>query len=316
LVTCGSAGYRDCCSRILPLCAVVLGSLLLFSVRLEAQGSSPGSHPGSSKPAGPMAEPLGSGEILRPDNSPDPFATINGSLTALPLNVSSSQLIDSEACNSWTESGVHSPTVSAARLAIPGKASSEYQKGCGSYKDRHFGQAEQHLRKAIDEYPQYAAAWVVLGQVLDAQHKRDDARQACSKAVTLDPTYVAPYLCLAEFSATEADWKQVSSLAERAIALDPVNNPYCLYYIADADVHLDRLSPAESSALAAVHLDTWHRLPQLHLLLAQIYAAKGDTYAEVAQLREYLKVAPNSGDAAGARDTLAQLQQHPPDPPK
>ncbi len=229
----------------------------------------------------------------------------------LPMPSPSNELIDSEGCNSWTESGVRSPTVSVARLAIPGKAIGEYQRGCGAYKDKHLDQAERHLRKAIDIYSTYPAAWVVLGQVLDAQHKRDDARQACSQAIKIDPTYVAPYLCLAEFSATEDDWKQVSNLSERALALDPANNPYSLYYTADAAFHLNDLATAERNALAAVALDPWHHLPQLHLLLAQIYAAKGDLDAEAAQLRNYLKVAPNSGDAAGARDTLAQLQLRP-----
>src|SRR4029077_5668637 len=141
--------------------------------------------------------------------------------------------------------------------------------------------------------------WVVLGQVLDEQHKRDDAREACSRAIKIDPTYVAPYLCLAQFSAKENDWKQVSSLAEHAMTIDPARNPYSLYYTADAAFHLNDLAKAETSALAAVALDPWHHLPQLHLLLAQIYAAKGDPRAEAEQLRNYLKVAPNSGDAAG-----------------
>ncbi len=223
----------------------------------------------------------------------------------------SDHLMDSEGCNSWTESGVHSPTVSVARLAVPGKATGEYQRGCGAYKDKRLDQAERHLRKAIDIYPSYPAAWVVLGQVLDAQHKREDARQACSEAIKIDATYVAPYLCLAEFSATEDDWKQVSSLSERALALDPANNPYSLYYTAAAAFHLNDLAAAERNALAAVALDPWHHIPRLHLLLAQIYAAKGEPDEEAAQLRDYLKVAPNSGDAAGARDTLAQLQLRP-----
>jgi tetratricopeptide (TPR) repeat protein len=228
-----------------------------------------------------------------------------------PMPLVSDRLIDSEGCNSWTESGVRSPTVSVARLGVPGKASSEYRKGCGAYKDKHLEQAERHLHKAIHIYPSYPAAWVVLGQVLDAQHKRDDAKQACSEAIKIDQTYVAPYLCLSEFSATEDDWKQVRSLSERALALDPVNNPYSLYYTADAAFHLNDLAEAEKNALAAVALDPWHHLPQLHLLLAQIYAAMGDADAEAAQLQDYLKVAPNSGDAAGARNTLAQLQSHP-----
>lgn len=240
----------------------------------------------------------------------DPFDDLYPSAMP-PMPATSDHLVDSEGCNSWTESGIHSPTVSVERLAVPGKATGEYQRGCGAYKDKHFDQAEQHLRKAIDIYPSYPAAWVVLGQVLNAQHKPEDAKGACSEGIKVDPTYVASYLCLAEFSVTEEDWKQVSTLAERALALDPANNPYSLYYSADAAFHLKDLATAERNALAAVVLDPWHHIPQLHLLLAQIYAAKGDPDAEAAQLRDYLKLAPNSGDAAGARNILAQLQSKP-----
>ena len=45
----------------------------------------------------------------------------------------------SESCNSWTEAGFHSPTVSASRLAVPSKASGEYQRACGALKDRKWG---------------------------------------------------------------------------------------------------------------------------------------------------------------------------------
>jgi predicted Zn-dependent protease len=252
-----------------------------------------------------------SGDTPLMDNPSDAFARIYAAPSVALIPLDTSEMVNAEACNSWTESGVHSPTVSTARLAVPGKASSEYQKACGAYKDRRLPQAEEHVRKAIAEYPNYVAAWVVLGQVLDAQHKRDEARTACSRASTVDPNYVAPYLCLAEFAATEANWNEVSKLSQRALALDPVNNVYSLYYAADASVHLLHLTEAETNALAAVQLDTWHHLPQLHLLLAQVYAAKGDVRAEVASLRQYLKLAPNSGDAPGAKNTLAQLEGRP-----
>ncbi len=221
------------------------------------------------------------------------------------------RILESEACNSWTESGVHSPTVSVARLGVPDKASSEFQRACGSYKDKKFPQAETHVRKAIDVYPNYAAGWVLLGQVLDAEHNRGEARKACSQATTVDPNYVAPYLCLAEFAATEQDWGQVSRLSDRALALDPVSNVYSLYYFADASFHLNRLPEAEKSARSAVDIDRWHHVPQLHLLLAQICAAKGDHQTEAAELRQYLKIASNSQDAAGAKSTLEQLENKP-----
>jgi hypothetical protein len=241
-----------------------------------------------------------------------PMAPIDGVSTAspfIPAGAETAMLVSAEACNSWTESGVRSPTVSVARLEIPTKASDEYQKACGAYKDKKLTSAEDHVRRAIDLYPNYAAAWVVLGQVLNAEKKRDDAQKACEKAEVVDPNYVAPYLCLAEFAVTEDDWDRVSKFSEQALALDPVSNPYSLYYSADCALHLQHLPEAEKNALAAIQLDTWHHMPQLHLLLAQIYDAKSDPVAEAAQLKEYLKQAPNSSDAAGAKSTLAALQR-------
>lgn len=222
------------------------------------------------------------------------------------------QLTTAEACNSWTETGVHSPSVSVARLRVPGKAASEYQKACGALKNRRLPSAEAHARKALEIYPDYAAAWVLLGQILQAEHKKDDARGACLQAQRVDSGYVAPYLCLAEFAAQEKDWPEMERLAERAIAVDPVNNFYALYYSASAAFHGERPAEAETKALDAVKLDKWNQLPQLHMLLARVYAARGDSRSEAAQLRQYLKLAPTAEDAAEARTTLAKLEAAPP----
>jgi hypothetical protein len=221
------------------------------------------------------------------------------------------RIIDSEWCNSWTESGVRSPTVSAKRLGVPGKATSEYQKACGAFKGKKFSDAEQHLRKAIEVYPDYSAAWVVLGQVLESEDKKDEAEAACSKAEGLDPGYVASYLCLSEFAANASDWAKVAKLSAQALALDPIGNPYALYYAADAGLHFNQLTQAEMHAQSAVKLDEWNHLPELHLLLAQIYKAAGNVVGETVQLREFLKLAANSKDAPKARTTLALLEASP-----
>ena len=222
------------------------------------------------------------------------------------------QLTNAEACNSWTESGLHSPAVSVARLRIPGKAASQYQKACGALKDKKLSVAEEHARKAIEVYPDYAAAWVVLGQILNEEHKTEDARGACLQAQRVDAGYVAPYLCLAEFAAQAKDWQEVGRLAVRALDLDPVNNFYALYYSASAAFYSDRPAEAEAKALDAVKLDKWNHLPQLHMLLARIYAGNGDARGQAAQLRRYLKLAPSAEDSAEARQTLAKLEAAPP----
>lgn len=248
---------------------------------------------------------------LQPGFAPEPFASVNPIPVTSVTSADVGRMMDNESCNSWTESGVKSPTVSAARLGVPGKASSEYQKACGAFKGRRLPDAEVHLHKAIDLYPNYAAAYVVLGQVLQSESKNDEAQAACSKAQDLDPGYVAPYLCLAEFAANEGDWKKVAELSDRALALDPLDNPYSLYYSADAGLHLNQLMQAEMHAQSAVKLDLWHKLPELHLLLAQIYEAAGNVQGEIAQLHEFLKVAPNFKDAPKARATLARIETPP-----
>jgi predicted Zn-dependent protease len=122
---------------------------------------------------------------------------------------------------------------------------------------------------------------------------------------------VASYLCLAEFAANDSDWTEVAKLAGQALALDPIGNPYALYYAADAGLHFNQLTQAEMHAQSAVKLDEWHHLPELHLLLAQIYHAAGNVAGETLQLREFLKVAGNSKDAPKARTILAKLEVPP-----
>jgi hypothetical protein len=216
--------------------------------------------------------------------------------------------VKAESCNTWTEAGVRSPTVSVARLAVPKKASHEFQKACGALKDRRFAEAEKHARKAIKHYSKYAAAWVILGQILDAQHEQDEARAACSQALSLDPTYSPPYICLAELAVREDDWEQVSKLSKHALELDPANNAYAYYYTAVAALHSKKLAEAELDGLSAAKLDAWHHLPQVHFLLAKIYEAKGDSKAEAEQLRRYLKLVPDAPNSAVAKSALDRLE--------
>ncbi len=234
-------------------------------------------------------------------------------LTMMPVDTA--WILAAESCNSWTESSTASPTVSVARLAVPRKASSEYQKGCGALKDKRLDNAEEHERSAVRIYPEYAAAWVLLGQILEAENKGNDGRQACSQARSVDPNYVAPYLCLADFAAAEDNWKEVSILSVGALSLDPGGNAYSFYYAADAAFHLGDLAKAEKDAQNSIKLDKWHHLAQVHMLLAQIYKAKQNFIGQAAQLREYLKIAPNSADSARIKTELAQLQAKSPQQP-
>lgn len=285
-------------------CAAVGALAIAFAAgpALAQNSKPPVSNPSGSHPTEPLQFPGSQPSGL----AADPFAM---PLASAPMpSVDVVRTIDAESCNTWTEAGVRSPTVSVSRLAVPGKASSEFQKACGAFKDKRLSDAEAHARKAIEHYANYAAAWVMLGQILDAQQKRDEARAACTQALNVDPGYSPPYICLAEFAMRDNDWEQVSKLSKRALELDPANNAYAFYYTAAAALHFKQVAQAEVDGLSAAKLDTWHHVPQVHFLLAKVYEAKGDLKAEAAQLREYLKLVPNAPDSATAKDALTQLE--------
>ncbi len=300
-----SKTFANGVTRCVAICAL---SITLFAVPTLAQQSGGHPVPPPPSPAGPMGQPE-----LFPGMSPDPFESLYGRppATTSELSGEAGRMVDNESCNSWTESSVHSPTVSAKRLIVPGKAAGEYQKGCGAFKGKRWLEAEDHLRRALDLYPDYAAAWVVLGQVLVSEKKSDEAKTACAKAEEVDPGYVASYLCLAEFAANDSNWPELAKISAQAMEIDPIGNPYSLYYAAAAGFHQNQLAQAEMHAQAAVKLDEWHHVPELHLLLAQIYDAAGNVVGEVAQLKEFLKVASNSKDAPKAKNTLALLEATP-----
>ncbi|HUJ83644.1 MAG TPA: hypothetical protein VLW83_17295, partial [Candidatus Acidoferrales bacterium] len=285
------------------LCGIAVAALAVPCVAQRGQPQP--TAPSSPSSSGPV---LGPSPTLNPD-VPDGFSPWNTTIPGvIMVPADAARMVDSEGCNTWTESGVHTPTVSVTRLKVPDKAIGEFQKACSSYKDKNLSKAEEHARKAIGIYADYAASWVLLGQVLDAQHNRTEADKACSQAATIDPQYIASYLCLADFAARDENWDQLSKLSDEALAIDPVGNAYALYYSADADFHTKKLADAETSARAAVRLDPWHKMPQLHLLLAHIYRAKGDPHSEIAELRDYLKQASNAPDALAVRATLKQLE--------
>jgi tetratricopeptide (TPR) repeat protein len=204
--------------------------------------------------------------------------------------------------------GMQTGTVEVADLQVPAKAQKDYDDGCEAVKNKKLAEAETHLRKVVKEYAKYAAAWVLLGQVLEAKQKTDEARDACSHPLTALPNYLPAYLCLTDISARLNRWDEVLKFSGRALEIDPTANAAAYAYNATAALNFHHLNDAEKSALRALEIDSNHSDPRLHYLLAQVYAAKGDLANATAQLREYLKVASDPDDAAVVKNYLAKLE--------
>jgi tetratricopeptide (TPR) repeat protein len=282
-------------SRLANALAVSAVAFLFLTSSLPAQqATSPDNAPGW-----PIANPMpGHGRVI-------PQPTDGLERPDAPVQIE-------ESCSLWAAEGLQRSTVSAAMLQIPGKSRDQYHKACADAQAKRFNAAEDHLHKAVEVSPKYTAAWVLLGQVLIAKGQPAEAQNACSRASAVDSRDIPAYLCLAHVAGQQNNWSQSLDMAGRALALAPEQPVYAHFYSAVAQFHLGQLADAERSALQAVDADQAHHVPRIYLLLAQMCAAKHDRGGAVAQLRAFLKLAPNSPESPGVRQSLAQLENQSP----
>jgi tetratricopeptide (TPR) repeat protein len=165
---------------------------------------------------------------------------------------------DEEMCFPWKLTAVRSTIVNVTRLKVPSTARIEYGKACDASNKNKFEEAEQHARSAIDKFQGYSAAWVLLGVILEEQHRALETRDACSNATAIDSTYLPAYLCAAEVSARSREWQQVLNATDLALGLKLEGDPYVYYYRAMAFLHMDNPLEAKKSALRAVEIETNH----------------------------------------------------------
>jgi tetratricopeptide (TPR) repeat protein len=215
---------------------------------------------------------------------------------------------DENRCFPWNLTAVRSTTVSVTRLRVPSNARIEYEKACDASNKNKFEEAEQHARSAINKFQDYSAAWVMLGVILEEQHKEQEARDACSHAAAIDATYLPANLCAAEVSARNREWEQVLNAADLALGLKSEGDPYAYYYRAMACLHLNNPVEAKKSALQAVEIDVNHNEPSFYLLLAQIYEREGDSANAIAQLQQFLKHPTDRQQEDAAKRFLANLE--------
>jgi tetratricopeptide (TPR) repeat protein len=153
-------------------------------------------------------------------------------------------VVDDEKCLPWSLSATQATASRAAGLKVPSSARGEYQKACSASQKKKLDESEQHLRRAINKYKDYPAAWVMLGVVLDEQHKEQEGRDDCSHAASINEKYFPAYLCQAEFSARHQEWTRLLDLSNAAIGINSENDGYAHYYRAMAYFYLNNLVDA------------------------------------------------------------------------
>ena len=110
------------------------------------------------------------------------------------------------------------------------------------------------LQRAVDLYPQYAQAWLDLGE-LQEPTDISSARASYRKAIAADQAYVLPYQQLMRLDTWQAAWDEVFDTASRVLKLCPHDYPEAWYDLAFAADQLNRHAEAEQMVRKGIEED-------------------------------------------------------------
>jgi hypothetical protein len=213
-------------------------------------------------------------------------------------------------------------TLDATPYKAPKDARKAYEKGLEAQKNGKLAIARDYFEKAVKIYPRFGNAWFQLGTVLQKANEKDAARMAFTQATTIDTRFLPPYQSLALMAFEAENWTEVLNLTGHILDLDPLkhvsgyildldplNYAEAYFYNAFANYKLNKFAEAEKSGLKAERLDLRTRIPQLHLLLAEIFTRKNNYALAISEIETYLELAPHAKDADQVRERLAKLEK-------
>jgi TolA-binding protein len=199
--------------------------------------------------------------------------------------------------------------ISAINARAPEDARKEFEKGREEFLKKKYSDADKHLAKAIQLYPQYSMAMDLRGRTQRLLKQDPEAERSFLAAINVDEKFIPPYIQLAGLNASQARWDNVLLLTGKVIEFDPINYPDAYFLNAFAHFNRKEMAEAEASAKKAVEIDKQHHFPRAELLLGRILQAKGDNVAAAEHMRNYLKLEPTSSEAKSINEFLAKVEQ-------
>lgn len=207
-------------------------------------------------------------------------------------------------------------TVSVGSLEAPEKAKKAFAKGEEQANKGKWASACDSFKKAIQEYPRYAVAWLELGRVQARQNSFVAAQQSFHEAVSKDSHLTEAYVELARVAVAQKEWKELADATEHLVESSPNSGPQFWFLNGAANLNLGNRGQAENSAARGLRLDSKHSFPQLEYLYGLTLAMRGDYKNAAQHVATYLQLSPHSADAPAAQAKLAEIRKlaNPPQP--
>jgi tetratricopeptide (TPR) repeat protein len=197
-------------------------------------------------------------------------------------------------------------SVSIAQFKVPKKARDEFKKAQSAVDDRKIEEAQKHLAKALEIYPDFAEALTMRAiMALEA----DNVAAAISdldRAIKADPSYAFGYFAMGSAFNMARRFDDALKVLNRGVALSPQS--WQAYF----EMSKAQIGKAEYAA-AVRSLDRSEQLangqyPLIHFLKAHALLGLKQYSDAMNELQAFIDQAPKDPKAQSARNTLEQVK--------
>lgn len=189
---------------------------------------------------------------------------------------------------------------------FPKKVAKEYRKGVEADKKGDVKAAAEHLQKAIQMAPDFYPAHNELGRLYMAQANFAGAEEQFRQVIKLNQTDPEAYLNLGNVYLLTHHYEEGLQSVQSGLQRNP-QSALGKFLLGSIYQRMGRLREAEQALQEALQLDP--RMAKAHLELVNVYLAGKQQPQAIAELKQFLKAAPNDPLAPKVRDVLNRLEK-------
>jgi tetratricopeptide (TPR) repeat protein len=189
---------------------------------------------------------------------------------------------------------------------IPPAALKEYERGESDYQARKPARAAEHLTKAIEIYPDYFAAHLLLGAAYREMERWNEAEQALRRAIALQPKTMMALVELGEVHRRRKEYAEAEKVLTEALAIGE-SSWQVHFTLARVRWEMGAPEKAEPHVERAIALNPGYA--EAHLLKGNVSMKLNKYNLALIEYDEYLRLAPKGAFAEQTREIAEKLRR-------
>ena len=195
-------------------------------------------------------------------------------------------------------------------VRVPQDAKTAFDKGIAAVAEKKSDAAVAHFKKAIEIYPEYYDAHLMLAQLYMDGGQLEKAEAGFRQAVTVNPKGVRAMVSLGEVYRRQKKYEQAQKVLADALKLD--NNSWESNFTLGR-IHWELKDIVTAGRYVARTLELQPDIAEAHLLAGNIFVRAGLPANALIEYQEYLRLAPTGEFSEQTKVLVEKLKKSLPD---